>query len=211
MLDGTPLAPLLHDAGIKDGAVEVVFTGLDRGHERGVELAFERSLPLDEALADDVLLAWAINEQPLPPQHGFPLRLLVPGWYGMASVKWLSRITVVDRPFSGRQQSYAYRLRQTEDEEGEPLTRMLPGAHDPSRHPRFSDPPPDAQRRPLYARGAGLVGLRAHRTGRRLDGRRRVVGAGRARAGRRLALRLVPLAARLRGETWRNRACLPGS
>jgi sulfane dehydrogenase subunit SoxC len=125
---GTPLAPLLHDAGIKDGAVEVVFAGLDRGHERGVELAFERSLPLDEALADDVLLAWGINDQPLPPQHGFPLRLLVPGWYGMASVKWLSRIIVVDRPFSGHQQSYAYRLRQTEGEEGEPLTRMLPRA-----------------------------------------------------------------------------------
>ena len=125
---GTPLAPLLHDAGIKDGAVEVVFTGLDRGNELGVELAFERSLPLDEALADDVLLAWGINDQPLPPQHGYPLRLLVPGWYGMASVKWLSRITVVDRPFSGHQQSYAYRLRQTEDEEGEPLTRTLPRA-----------------------------------------------------------------------------------
>jgi DMSO/TMAO reductase YedYZ molybdopterin-dependent catalytic subunit len=125
---GTPLAPLLAEAGVEAGALEVVFTGLDRGLERGEELAFERSLPLDEAVASDVLLAWAINDQPLPPQHGFPLRLLVPGWYGMASVKWLSRITVVDQPFAGHQQSYAYRLRQTEDEEGEPLTRMLPHA-----------------------------------------------------------------------------------
>jgi DMSO/TMAO reductase YedYZ molybdopterin-dependent catalytic subunit len=125
---GTPLGPLLRECGLRDGAVEVVFTGLDRGFERGDELVFERSLPLEQALADDVLLAWAINGQPLPPQHGFPLRLLVPGWYGMASVKWLTRITVVDRPFTGPQQSYSYRLRQTEEEEGEPLTRMLPRA-----------------------------------------------------------------------------------
>jgi DMSO/TMAO reductase YedYZ molybdopterin-dependent catalytic subunit len=125
---GTPLAPLLREAGLRAGGVEVVFTGLDRGNERGTELAFERSLPLDQALAEDVLLAWAINDQPLPPQHGFPLRLLVPGWYGMASVKWLAGVTVVDRPFAGHQQSYAYRLRQTEDEEGEPLSLMLPRA-----------------------------------------------------------------------------------
>jgi DMSO/TMAO reductase YedYZ molybdopterin-dependent catalytic subunit len=125
---GTPLAPVLRRASPGEGAVEVVFTGLDRGLERGQELVFERSLPLGQALDGDVLLAWAINGQPLPPQHGFPLRLLVPGWYGMASVKWLTRITVTDRPFAGHQQSYAYRLRQTEDEEGEPLTRMLPRA-----------------------------------------------------------------------------------
>ena len=89
----------------------MVFTGLDRGVEGGVEQSFERSLPLDEALRDDVLLAYEMNGAPLPPQHGFPLRLVVPGWYGMTNVKWLTRITVVDEPFTGYQQTHAYRLR----------------------------------------------------------------------------------------------------
>jgi len=125
---GTPLIRLLERAGLRKGAVEVVFTGLDRGVEHGRELAYERSLGLDQVLEGDVLLAWAINGQPLPPQHGFPLRLLVPGWYGMASVKWLTKITVTDRPFVGHQQAYAYRVRLSEDEDGEALTRMLPRA-----------------------------------------------------------------------------------
>ena len=71
--------------------VEVLFTGLDRGVEDDVEQSYQRSLPLEEALRDDVLLAYELNGVPLPPQHGFPLRLLVPGWYGMTSVKWLAR------------------------------------------------------------------------------------------------------------------------
>jgi sulfane dehydrogenase subunit SoxC len=123
---GTPLAPLLQEAGLGDGAVEVLFTGLDRGIEGGEEQPFQRSLPLDEALRDDVLLAYGLNGAPLPPQHGFPLRLLVPGWYGMTNVKWLDRIEVLDRPFAGYQQASSYRLRQAEDEDGEPLERMLP-------------------------------------------------------------------------------------
>ena len=125
---GTPLAPLLREAGVRDGASEVVFTALDRGLEEGVEQVFARSLPLEEALRDDVLLVWAMDGQPLPPQHGFPLRLLVPGWYGMASVKWLSEITVSDRPFLGHQQATAYRVRLHADDPGEALTRMRPRA-----------------------------------------------------------------------------------
>jgi DMSO/TMAO reductase YedYZ molybdopterin-dependent catalytic subunit len=125
---GTPLAPLLEECGVDDEAVEVVFTGLDRGIENGVEQDFARSLPLAEALRDEVLLAYEINGQPLPPQHGFPLRLVVPGWYGMTNVKWLAAITVSDRPFEGMQQLMSYRLRQQEPEEGVPLTRMLPRA-----------------------------------------------------------------------------------
>ncbi len=125
---GTPLAPLLAQAGLADDAVEVVFTGLDRGAQGGVLHDYERSLPLAEALRDDVLLAWAINGQPLPPQHGFPLRLIVPGWYGMTQVKWLRSIAVVAEPFAGWQQETAYRLRQVEGEPGEPVTRMLPRA-----------------------------------------------------------------------------------
>jgi DMSO/TMAO reductase YedYZ molybdopterin-dependent catalytic subunit len=121
---GAPLAELLEEAGIREGAVEVVFTGLDRGVEGEEEQSYARSLPLAEALRDDVILAYEINGLPLPPQHGFPLRLLVPGWYGMTSVKWLSRITLVDEPFDGYQQRHSYRLRQEEDEDGEPLSRM---------------------------------------------------------------------------------------
>jgi DMSO/TMAO reductase YedYZ molybdopterin-dependent catalytic subunit len=73
-----------------------------------------------------VLLAYELNGAPLPPQHGFPLRLLVPGWYGMTNVKWLERIEILERPFGGYQQAQGYRLRQNEDEAGEPLQRMLP-------------------------------------------------------------------------------------
>jgi len=123
---GTPLRGLLEEAGVRDAAREVLFTGLDRGVEGGVEQTYERAVPLAEALRDDVLLAYAIGGRPLPPQHGFPLRLVVPGWYGMTNVKWLSRISVLAEPYSGYQQARSYRLRQSEDEEGEPVTRMLP-------------------------------------------------------------------------------------
>ena len=67
-----------------------------------------------------------MNGAPLPPQHGFPLRLVVPGWYGMTSVKWLTTIELVTEPFTGYQQMQSYRLRQHEDDEGDPLSRMLP-------------------------------------------------------------------------------------
>jgi sulfane dehydrogenase subunit SoxC len=125
---GTPLRPILEEAGLPEDAIEVLFTGLDRGVEGDVEQRYARSLPVVEALRDDVLLAYEINGQPLPPQHGFPLRLVVPGWYGMTNVKWLGRITVLDRPFDGYQQRQSYRLRQEESEEGEPVTRMMPRA-----------------------------------------------------------------------------------
>jgi DMSO/TMAO reductase YedYZ molybdopterin-dependent catalytic subunit len=123
---GTPLAPLLEGADVVDGAVEVLFTGLDRGIQGEVEHAYERSLPLDEALRPELLLAYEVNGQPLPPQHGFPLRLIVPGWYGMTHVKWLERITVLSEPFEGYQQTRQYRTKQSEDELGDPVTRMLP-------------------------------------------------------------------------------------
>ena len=123
---GTPLWPLLEDAGITDEAAEVVFTGLDRGVEGGVEQRYARSLPVAEARREEVLLAYGVNGQPLPPQHGFPLRLLVPGWYGMTSVKWLERITVATEPFEGYQQVRAYRYRQAPEETGEPVSRIVP-------------------------------------------------------------------------------------
>lgn len=125
---GTPLAPLLREAGVRDGALDVVFTGLDRGVQGGVEHDYERSLPLAEALREEMLLAYAMNGAPLPQQHGFPLRLIAPGWYGMTHVKWLRRITALGEPFAGWQQAGAYRLQRHEDDEGEPVTRMLPRA-----------------------------------------------------------------------------------
>jgi DMSO/TMAO reductase YedYZ molybdopterin-dependent catalytic subunit len=123
---GTPLAPLLEEAGILPDAVEAVFTGVDRGIQGDVEHDYARSLPLDEAMRDEMLLAYAVNGQPLPPQHGFPLRLVVPGWYGMTHVKWLRSIELVAEPFLGWQQQLAYRLRASEDDEGSPVTRMVP-------------------------------------------------------------------------------------
>src|SRR5215212_1810171 len=107
---GTPLRPLLEEAGLLDDAVDVVFTGLDRGVEGGVEQDYERSLSVADALGDDVLLAWELNGGPLPPQHGAPLRLVVPGWYGMTNVKWLTRITALAEPFTGYQNATGYRL-----------------------------------------------------------------------------------------------------
>jgi len=125
---GAPLAPLLREVGLAESAVEVLFTGLDVGVEGGVGQAYERSLPLAEALEAGAILAWGIGDAALPPQHGFPLRLVVPGWYGMTNVKWLRRITVLDAPFEGYQQARGYRLRQSEDDPGTPVTRMLPRA-----------------------------------------------------------------------------------
>ena len=121
---GVPLASILEEAGVGEGAVEVLFTGLDRGVEGGEEQAYARSLALEEALRGEVLLAYGVNGGELPPQHGHPLRLVVPGWYGMTSVKWLARITVIDAAFDGYQMRQSYRLRHEEGDEGEPLSRM---------------------------------------------------------------------------------------
>src|SRR4051794_11902140 len=125
---GTPLAPLLEEVGVSPGAVDVVFTGADHGVERGVEQDYQRGLPLAEALRPDVLLAWGMNGAPLPPQHGAPLRLVVPGWYGMAHVKWLTRIEVLERPFDGFQNATAYRIKADAPTDGEPVTRIRPRA-----------------------------------------------------------------------------------
>ncbi|KQX56266.1 MULTISPECIES: sulfite oxidase [unclassified Streptomyces] len=127
---GVPLAALLADAGPAEDAVEAVFTGADHGVERGVEQDYRRGLPLATAAdpARDVLVAYAMNGAPLPPQHGSPLRLVVPGWYGMAHVKWLHDITLTATPFTGFQQSVAYRVRQAAAEPGEPVTLIAPRA-----------------------------------------------------------------------------------
>ncbi|MFI6683899.1 sulfite oxidase [Streptomyces sp. NPDC050485] len=127
---GVPLRTLLAESGVAPDAVEVVCTGADHGLERGVEQDYRRSLPLEVATGSDpeVLVAYAMNGAPLPPQHGHPLRLVVPGWYGMAHVKWLREIAVIDSRFTGFQQQVAYRYRQLAQEPGEPVTRIAPRA-----------------------------------------------------------------------------------
>jgi DMSO/TMAO reductase YedYZ molybdopterin-dependent catalytic subunit len=124
---GTPLPPLLEEAGLRPEAVELLFTGADHGIQGDVEQDYQWSFALDDILRDDVLLAYEVNGQPLPPQHGYPIRLLVPDWYGMCSVKWLRRITAIDQPFDGFQLS-AYSLRQEEDDPGVRVTRKQPRA-----------------------------------------------------------------------------------
>jgi sulfane dehydrogenase subunit SoxC len=123
---GVRLADLLQRTRPRDGAVEAVFTGIDRGLEGEEQQAYERALPLAEAQRDEVLLAYEMNGAALPAQHGFPLRVVVPGWYGMTNVKWLERVTVVSRPFAGYQHARAYRMRASDDDAGTAVERMVP-------------------------------------------------------------------------------------
>jgi DMSO/TMAO reductase YedYZ molybdopterin-dependent catalytic subunit len=111
---GVPLRRVLERAGLRPGAAEVLFEGLDRGSEpdHPEPMPFARSLPLAKALHPDTLLATRMNGEPLEPSHGFPVRLFVPGWYGVASVKWLGRVEVLDRPFRGYFQSTKYTVRR---------------------------------------------------------------------------------------------------
>ncbi len=119
---GTPLRGVLEEAGIRPGAVDVVFTGLDKGIQGGQVQHFQRSLTVEHALSDEVLLAYEINGQPLPPQHGHPLRLIVPGWLGMASVKWLGSIELIDRKFTGSQMRWYSTAVSDDDPEFVPCT-----------------------------------------------------------------------------------------
>ena len=133
---GASMKTILEMAGIKALAVEVLCVGADRGSlpDGTAQASFERSLPLETATAPDTLLAWAMNGQPLPAAHGYPLRLIVPGWYGMTAVKWLARITVIAEPFAGFYQQERYVMVQEGKDQGRgrprtlPVTRMEPRA-----------------------------------------------------------------------------------
>lgn len=113
---GVALAPMLNDAGLKPAAREIVFFSSDKGteevtHGRGnakVEQHFARSLTVEDATRPGVILAYEMNGQPLPQNHGAPLRLVVPGWYGVANVKWLDHIHVQDTRFMGRYMARDY-------------------------------------------------------------------------------------------------------
>ncbi len=121
---GTPLADVLEEAGITDKAVEIAFLGADRGFDKGIEHNYGRSLTLEQARDGNILLCHSMNDMPLLPQHGAPLRLLVPGWYGMASVKWLTDIVVLDHAYDGFQQVQTYRYRKDADDPGQPVSHL---------------------------------------------------------------------------------------
>jgi sulfite oxidase len=107
---GIALGALLAGAGPLDGAAHVAFTGLDQCERDGEQFPFGGSIPLAKAMLGDVVLAWEMNGQPLPPEHGFPLRVVVPGWIGARSVKWLSAIEVRYEPSDSYFQQRAYAL-----------------------------------------------------------------------------------------------------
>lgn len=127
---GVPVATLLERSGPGAGAVEVLFEGADRGvpSEGLGEVPFARSLPLEVTLHPDTLLVYEMNGAPLPREHGGPVRLLVPGWYGMASVKWLATITVLAQRFTGFYQKDRYVLEYPGSSETTPVREMQPRA-----------------------------------------------------------------------------------
>jgi DMSO/TMAO reductase YedYZ molybdopterin-dependent catalytic subunit len=120
---GVSLVEILDRAGILPAAREVVFRGADRGAVEGRpgEVCFERSLALDTARESQAVLAYAMNGEAIPLQHGYPVRLVVPSWYGVASVKWLIAIELADRPFHGYFQTDKYWY-ETEGTPREPVT-----------------------------------------------------------------------------------------
>ena len=149
---GTRLAPLLEEAGPLDGATEVVFWGADRGEvtirdnagivsggltghlEPGttnltITEQFARSMSLDEALHRDNILCYEMNDGPLPPKNGFPVRLIAPGWYGVANVKWLTRIEVMDHRFAGRFMAREYVSVREEQRDGETVWTFATVSH----------------------------------------------------------------------------------
>jgi DMSO/TMAO reductase YedYZ molybdopterin-dependent catalytic subunit len=153
---GTPLAAVLERAGVLQPGSEVVFWGADSGQvtirdNSGVQRAgstgtvepdagggldltitehFARSMSIDEALSPDNLLCYEMNGAPLPPEHGFPVRLITPGWYGVANVKWLTRIEVRDGRYAGRFMARDYVTIREEQKDGETVWTFTTVGHD---------------------------------------------------------------------------------
>jgi DMSO/TMAO reductase YedYZ molybdopterin-dependent catalytic subunit len=161
---GTPLAPILKQAGVQQQGIEVVFWGADSGQvtirdnsgvidpdgngvvgprgsgtvvadgEGGLDLTitehFARSMSLADALSSDNLLSYEMNDAPLPRAHGFPVRLIAPGWYGVANVKWLTRIEVRDSRFQGRFMARDYVTFREEVHDGETVWTFTSVTHD---------------------------------------------------------------------------------
>ena len=125
---GVPLKEVLDRAGIESSAREVLFRGADRGtvEDSSDTIRFERSLRLDEAGDSGAILAYVMNGEPLPIHHGFPLRLIVPSWYAVASVKWLTDIELIGQPFAGhfQMEKYWYEWQRGSEDAREPVTRL---------------------------------------------------------------------------------------
>ncbi|HJU77047.1 MAG TPA: sulfite oxidase [Sphingomicrobium sp.] len=125
---GAPLVHVLDRAGVQPGATQIIFRGADSGHVPDVDspIRFERSLGLDDIRNSGALLAYAMNGEPLTAAHGFPLRLIMPNWYAVASVKWLTDIIVTDKPSDGFYQAdrYWYEWLREGREEREPVTLL---------------------------------------------------------------------------------------
>jgi len=153
---GVPLVEVLDRAGVRSGR-EVVFRGADAGTvDEGTEaIRFERSLRLDDARDTEALLAYAMNGEALPVQHGYPVRLIVPGWYGMTSVKWLTDIEVIEGSFRGHFQTekYCYEWERDGQLVREPVTLQRVRA-------LITEPPPDeeVERGNLVVRGVAWSG-----------------------------------------------------
>ena len=165
---GTPLAPLLERAGILDEGIEVIFWGADSGPvtirdnsgiiasgrtgtgvddgagalDLTITEQFARSMSVEDALNRDNLLCYDMNGAPLPPEHGFPLRLIAPGWYGVANVKWLNRIEVVDQRYAGRFMARDYVTIREETRDGRTVWTFST-----VRHSRLKSAPAKVTRR----------------------------------------------------------------
>jgi DMSO/TMAO reductase YedYZ molybdopterin-dependent catalytic subunit len=125
---GVALCDLLEQSGIWEGAKEVVVEGYDFGKRTDLDqvYTFARSLPIEKALHPDTIIAYEFNRQPIPFKHGYPLRLIVPQWYAMASVKWIKQIRVIDSHFKGPFQSidYLYYPHKENDKDAFPVTTI---------------------------------------------------------------------------------------
>src|SRR5262245_25730573 len=125
--NGVPLKTVLDSVGVKSSAREFVFLGADHGEEEvefrqqkyKLDQQFGRSLTREKALSNEPFLAWALNGEPLTRHQGSPLRLIVPGWYGVANVKWLSQIHIQEEQFLGKYQARWYRTVRGEMIDGE--------------------------------------------------------------------------------------------
>ncbi|HXF44679.1 MAG TPA: sulfite oxidase [Burkholderiaceae bacterium] len=157
---GVRLADVLRAAGVKSNAVHVAGQGADFGAVATLAPVI-RSIPISKAMEPNTLIVWDINGAPLPAVHGYPIRLLVPGWAGSASTKWLSTLTVLDAPFKGTYMDDSYRIPRRPIAPGE---RMPPDAVSTEAWPvksMITSPAPNAKYRvgePILVRGKAWVG-----------------------------------------------------
>lgn len=131
---GTPLAPILEEVGVLEDGIEVVFWGADAGEQTWREITiteqFARSMSLADAMEPDNLLAYEMNGEELPSLHGYPARLIAPGWYGVANVKWLTHIEVIDTRYQGHFMARDYVTIREEERDAETVWTLTSVTHD---------------------------------------------------------------------------------